>query len=335
MTTLTYAPLVMIWRRVSDLPAAKRNVSRVNGWPAVGEDGYSAMYDAGNVLVAFWNQAEFLREQARPAGRRPASGPAGSVAKVELAQPTEACSDQNLTARSTAYNPSNQLTLVVEDTGLVTETLSTLTGRPLRPLEVRDRMGRAISFVDDVGNTTRYVRLSKAAAANGIGRRLKSLRDAGLPASGTFHPVIGYELLVSDASASREFYGDVLGLRADSTAADEDSMAFDTGNVLLTLRSEPSAGLVRTIERAGKLADDLAVFYSDNVEVAVDELSRKGVRFPNGIEDSQHGRLAVFKDPDGHALSLWQPPARGQETRIDYFPVLDRLLASAAALGDR
>jgi hypothetical protein len=89
---------------------------------------------------------------------------------------------------------------------------------------------------------------------------------------------------------------------------------------------------VRTIRRAGKLGDDLVVFHTEDIEGTTSGLSRKGVVFPKGIEDSQHGRLAIFEDPDGHTLAAWQAPARSPRPEIDYFFVLDRLLGSAAAV---
>jgi predicted enzyme related to lactoylglutathione lyase len=316
MTNLSNSPLVIIWRRVLDLPTTKRRVRSVHGWPLVGEDGYSAIYDAGSVLVGYWNQAEFLAQEP-------------ALSYENDAELPESChSDPSITSstRGTTFNPSNQLTLGVEDIGGVGQRLGRLLGKAIHPSKLEDEAGSAMSFVDEVGNTTRYLKLSNSAASGAMGTRLRALREAGLNGNGV-HPAIGYELLVSDLEASRRFYGSALGLHANSIA--EDAVVFDTGNLLLTLKREPSVGLVRTLRRARKLGDDLVVFYNEDLEKATSDLGRRGVVFPKGIEDSQHGRLAVFKDPDGHTLAAWQPPPRNQKPAIDYTFVLDRLLTSA------
>jgi predicted enzyme related to lactoylglutathione lyase len=320
MTDLSSAPLVIIWRRVLELSAAKRTVQRINGWPLVGEDNYSAMYDAGNVLVGYWSQAEFFTESR-----------GGKIASASLTEivPTTACTVETGTVRTAAYNPSNQLILGVQDTGPVAQRLSSLVGHAVHPTETRERAGSAISFIDDVGNTTRFLRLSKAAAGSTLGQRLGSLRDGGPRRELPFNPALGYELLVSDLDASRRFYADVLGLHTELTAQDE--VVLDTGNLLLTLRKEPALGLVTSIQRTGKLGDDLVVFHSNNLDSAVADLAGRGVAFPHGIEESPVGRLAVFRDPDGHTLSAWQSPASTQGLPIDFASELDRLLASAAA----
>jgi catechol 2,3-dioxygenase-like lactoylglutathione lyase family enzyme len=314
VTDLKSDPLVIIWRRVLDLPTVKRSVRRINGWPLVGEDGYSVIYDAGNILVGYWNQAEFLAQESL--------SPAEKVALEEACADSCGCTVTSAKARGNAFNPSNQLTVAVPSTGAVAQRLGSLLGKAIRPPEARDGAGRAIAFVDDVGNTTRYLELSAAAAGGELGQRARR-------ASG-FHPVVGYELLVSDLDASRRFYEGTLGLRVDS--ASQDTVVLDTGNLFLTLKREPSVGLVRTIRRAGKLGDDMVVFHTEDVERTSAGLTRKGVVFPKGIEDSQHGRLAIFEDPDGHTLAAWQAPARSPRPEIDYFFVLDRLLGSAAAV---
>lgn len=315
MADLKHDPLVIIWRRVLDLPTVKRSVRRVNGWPLVGEDGYSVVYDAGNILVGYWNQAEFLAQGALSPDEK------GAAVEALKATCDCGCTIVNAKARGNAFNPSNQLTVAVESADGVAQQLGSLLRKAIRPPELEDGAGRAIALVDDVGNTTRYLELSALAAGGELGQRAR--RVSG------FHPAVGYELLVSDLDASRKFYEGTLGLRVDSTS--RDAVVFDTGNLFLTLKREPSVGLVRTIRRVGKLGDDLVVFHTEDVEETTSGLTRKGVVFSKGIEDSEHGRLAIFEDPDGHILAAWQAPARSPKPEIDYFFVLDRLLGSAVA----
>ena len=322
MADLSNAPLVLIWRRVLDVPLTRKTVQEVNGWSLIGEDSFSAMYDAGNVLVAYWNQTDYFTNQA-------ASDAEGTVTEKPgsgILDATTACSVENGTVRTDAFNPSNQLVLAVQGDIDVVSRLGGVVGQALSPAEVTDSDGTAVSFVDDVGNTTRYLRVATD-AAKGLGGRLNALAESGVAGRPSFNPAVGYELLASNLDLSRRFYGDVLGLPIESAATD--GAVFDAGNLLLRLRSEPSSGLVDTVRNAGKLKDDLVVFHVEHMESAVATLSKKGVVFPNGIEDSAHGRLALFEDPDGHSLSIWQPPARPEHSEIDYFPVLDRLLGQA------
>lgn len=303
--TLSDAPVVMIWRRTTlNLATVQSQVEGTHGWPAVGQDAYSLLYDAGNVLVGYWNQADYLA--------------AGVALEAE-------CSGLSRLMHPTAFNPSNQLTLAVDDTGAVARRLSKLAGRAMQPAAIKGPLGQAVTFVDSAGNTTRYLRLSNDAAKSGLGPRLKSLQDSGQRDASS--PVVGYELLVSDLPASRRFYTDVLGLTV--AAEGPDSVAFDAGNLLLTLRMEPAAGMVSAIKMTGKLGDDLVNFHRPDVQGTFLELRARGVRFPRGIEDSSHGRVAVFEDPDGHTLAIWQPPPRFPEPEVNYFPVLDRILGGA------
>jgi catechol 2,3-dioxygenase-like lactoylglutathione lyase family enzyme len=193
----------------------------------------------------------------------------------------------------------------------------------VKPVEIKGPLGRAVTFVDGAGNITRYLRLSDDAGQSGLGPRLKSLQDSGQQKASS--PVVGYELLVSDLAASRLFYADVLGLTIVATGPD--SVVFDTGNLLLTLKRETSSGMVSAIKETGKLGDDLVNFHRPNVQATFLELRARGVRFPRGIEDSNHGRVAAFEDPDGHTLAIWQPPPRTPAPDVNYFPVLDRILA--------
>lgn len=313
VTPLANSPLVMIWRRIVDLGTMKKTVSRVNGWSLVGEDSYSAMFDAGNALVSYWSQYDLLTGHS-PKGTEP-----DAVLGLATTDTTvETCTIDTQRATVTAYNPSNQMTMAVSDPDL---TAKRIRGGGLRPA------GQAsASFVDDTGNCTRYQPLAGLDHGK-IGLRLQTLRDAGMFQGGEFHPLVSYELLVSSLAAARAFYQLTLGLRIESET--ENELIFDTGNVSLRVRQEESVGLLRSIRR--KLGDDLIVFHTSDLDEAVHSLGQAGVVFPNGIEESTIGRLANFKDPDGHALSIWQMPARSTHLPIDFFPVLDRLLVNAAA----
>lgn len=313
---LSDSTLVMIWRRVSDLGSMKTTVSRVNGWSLIGEDGYSAMFDAGNALVSYWSQQDFLTRNAPKNGDDP---DAVLRSRTAAASAGTACTIDTEIARVTAYNPSNQMTLAVGD--------PERTAKLLQRGSLRAATQEAsAAFVDDSGNSTRYQPVAGLDRGK-IGVRLQSLRDNGLLDREGFLPLVSYELLVSNVAASRAFYQNTLGLRLESEGDGE--AIFNTGNVSLRIRQEESVGLVKSLRQA--LLNDLVVFHTDDIEQTVHSLGQAGVNFPNGIEDSSHGRLATFRDPDGHGLSVWQAPAKNVPQDIEYFPVLDRLLVSASA----
>lgn len=323
MAKLSEAPLVMIWRRVADLLAIGRQTHRLNAWPSLGQDTYSSIYDAGNVLLAYWNQTDYLTRGSTDPDADPSPQP--SPIQTKNVFDNSQCTVVNQAIRAEAFNSSNQLTLATNDGAAVQQRLSTLVGYPVNPVVESDSLGSSFSFVDEVGNTTRWVEVNGTGPA--LKRRLKALEENDW-SDGTGNPAIFYELLVADFPAALIFYRDVLGLKVlESTPS---SARFDTGALVLTIRQEPAVGLVGSLRQSGKLHDDLAVFHVDDVQATVDALKIDGMSFPRGIEDSDHGRLATFEDLDGHSLSIWQPPPRLPAPDIDYFPVLDRLLAAAS-----
>ena len=48
----------------------------------------------------------------------------------------------------------------------------------------------------------------------------------------------------------------------------------------------------------------------DNIEKAVKELKRKGVKFTEAIRQEEWGKIAVMKDPDDNELALAEIPWR-------------------------
>ena len=145
------------------------------------------------------------------------------------------------------------------------------------------------------------------------------------------HLFAGLNLMCSDIAKSEAFYSDVVGL--PRLHGLDKTVTFDVGASVLHLVSESTARMVFALNRSGRLHGDWFVFHSSNIVERVNRLTRLGAKFPQGIEESAIGRMAYFNDPDGYALVLWQPPE--DETlpmkKINFFPVLKRILRSAAA----
>ncbi len=97
---------------------------------------------------------------------------------------------------------------------------------------------------------------------------------------------------VSDLEAAVRFYKDVLGLKLVST----DAVArFDLGGMLFEL-------VPGKVGRDGNARLCLRV---DDLNAARTDLEGKGVQV-SVAEDKGNGKLALFRDPDGNEIALWQ-----------------------------
>ncbi len=310
---LRSSPVVMTWRRITDIERTKNFASKVLGWPKVGENNYAAIFDAGGVLVGYWTQREDLAKEA-----------------LATIAGGNACSALNISQFLLVSNPASEFLLATTQLRATARKLEQEQG--LLPNIAKSEAGEKISVVDDDGNFTALVRPTGSALAGRGGAKLQSLLTevtiGGKRASKIkgFHQFIGYSLMVSDLKRSREFYTEVLGLKLLQASRDE--LKFDIGSAILTLRPEPALGLVRSLQRAGRLLGDWIMFHVDDIKAATSALRKQGAKFPVGIEDSNHGRGAYFNDPDGHLLSVWQPP--DQPESIDYFPQLERIIGQTA-----
>ena len=311
---LTHAPVVMIWRRVTNLYETQAFVGKGLNLPKVGQDPTSVMYDAGGALVGY------------------------SVHEVSSSgdPPTEPlCSEQGLAAYGLQHNPASSLVFAPSDyTGAVRKLYTT---RGMVTPSVRNDYGERLSFLDEDGNYSSFYRPSNLAMEGRAGAKLSSLlrrrwsesvvADAGLndksrAAAPVPNPIIGVELLVSDLAKSKDFYAGVLGLEVLESNAGE--VRFDAGPLILTLRAEPSNMLVQFLRRTGRLLGDWFVFHVNDIKGTTDALVNKGIKFPSGIERSVIGDVAYFNDPDGYSFNLWKPS--GMTKMIDFTPALKRIL---------
>lgn len=113
---------------------------------------------------------------------------------------------------------------------------------------------------------------------------------------------------VNDVKKAKQFYGEVLGLdvSADETGGLQLTAGENTIFVYPKVNHEPATFTILNFQVA-------------SVEQAVDELSKKGVRFEiynggdlktdsKGISSDPRGpKIAWFKDPAGNFLSVLEP----------------------------
>jgi catechol 2,3-dioxygenase-like lactoylglutathione lyase family enzyme len=97
-----------------------------------------------------------------------------------------------------------------------------------------------------------------------------------------------------DVARARQFYGDVLGLPASTTGADE----FETANVTLALWEPEADGVDFTANTAG-----IALAVAD-VGAAREHLAAGGVEFLGETVDTGVCHMGFFRDPDGNVLIL-------------------------------
>lgn len=98
-----------------------------------------------------------------------------------------------------------------------------------------------------------------------------------------------------DATRSREFYGQTLGLRQDGKAEYE----FWAGDTCLGIWEPERLGMEFSPQRNGHLA-----LHVDDVAAARDDLEAKGVEFQGETFDTGVCHMALFRDPDGNDLML-------------------------------
>jgi predicted enzyme related to lactoylglutathione lyase len=113
--------------------------------------------------------------------------------------------------------------------------------------------------------------------------------------------VIFLILYVNDLGESKAFYEQQLGLRV--IEADEDSVKFDAGLVILWLNRASAYG----VKLAGR-RDDASdiVFLVDDINATREALEARGVVFVRR-RTYEIGLVTDFYDPNGHRLMVYQP----------------------------
>jgi predicted enzyme related to lactoylglutathione lyase len=324
----TETPLVMIWRQVPDLAAAKSFADSMFDISLLGQDDDSLMYDAGNVILGLFGQAEAARAQAQTEA---AADPVAKHNAARLAV-AAACSGLNFQKVDLVVNPAANVSFAANDLNMPQARLRE-EGFDTRLAISTNQLGEVLPFYDDAGNLYSMTRLTPQArttATGFVGPRLSELLDSAA-APPDQHRLVGLNLMVSDTAKSESFFSNVLEFRRLEGL--ENTVTFDVGTALLNLVPESTPRLVSALKKSGRLHGDWFVFYTKDIVDKVNRLGRLGAKFPLGIEESAVGRMAYFSDPDGYALVVWQPP--DDQTlamkKINFFPVLNRILKRAGA----
>jgi catechol 2,3-dioxygenase-like lactoylglutathione lyase family enzyme len=122
---------------------------------------------------------------------------------------------------------------------------------------------------------------------------------------------VGAGLAVSDMDRAREFYEGKLGLSVSIDSPD---------NVQYRCAEDSVLHIYLSPEHAGKSTETLASWGVEDIERVVEELTERGVTFEQydkpGLKTDEKGiatfegdaKVAYFKDPDNHTLSIAQAP---------------------------
>ena len=98
-----------------------------------------------------------------------------------------------------------------------------------------------------------------------------------------------------DPERAKEFYGETLGLRADSNESSE----FWIGETCVSIWEPEKFGMSFSPQKNAHLA-----LHVDDVEAARSELEAAGVQFAGDTFDTGVCHMALFTDPDGNDLML-------------------------------
>src|SRR5262245_36465325 len=108
-------------------------------------------------------------------------------------------------------------------------------------------------------------------------------------------------IYVTKMDLAIRFYTETLGLRL-ITRIDDEWAELDAGNGMVVGLHPANPPTTATPGTSGAINVEFRV--DDSLEVVVDLLSKRGVRFNGPIASYEHVRLASFVDPDGNALLL-------------------------------
>src|SRR3954469_11473127 len=127
---------------------------------------------------------------------------------------------------------------------------------------------------------------------------------------------VWYELLTTDLPAARQFYGDVLGWRA------QDVSTPDLAYTLFTSRTAPVSGLMELPEQArrmGAMSRWVGYVGVDDVDAVVERIKRLGGAVYVPPTNSNIGRISVIADPQTATLALVEglEAAQQQSTELD------------------
>lgn len=108
-----------------------------------------------------------------------------------------------------------------------------------------------------------------------------------------------------DLKQALKFYRDVLGFKL--LVQDEEWIEFEVGGQRLALRQvDPWTASTEPSSANGAMI----WLEASPIEKSITTLKNNKVKFINELNIFSYGKTAVFKDPDGNLIGLYEPPSK-------------------------
>lgn len=122
----------------------------------------------------------------------------------------------------------------------------------------------------------------------------------------TVHPIAHVDIFAHDQNESANFYRDAFGWEVDSSFP---------GYPMFSAEGGPGGGFVKAgSEGVGSFASAGVLIYlrTSDIDASLGAITAAGgaVVAPRTEIEGGHGSYAVFSDPGGNTLGLYQPPAQ-------------------------
>ena len=120
----------------------------------------------------------------------------------------------------------------------------------------------------------------------------------------TAHPIVHVDIPARDLSATADFYRDALGWNIDNAMP---------GYPMFSVEGGPGGGFVESGSAGlGSVMEGVLIYLNtSDIDASLREVEDHGgstVRPRTEIEGG-HGAFAIFKDPGGNVVGLYQPPS--------------------------
>jgi catechol 2,3-dioxygenase-like lactoylglutathione lyase family enzyme len=129
-------------------------------------------------------------------------------------------------------------------------------------------------------------------------------------------------LHVSDVDSSVRFYTEVLGLKLAERYGNHWA-SVQAGSVKIGLHP---ASAQNPAGRNGSITIGFTAV--GGLEEIVKKLEARGVSFPYGIQNDKGGKFALFSDPDGHSLFLYEITQQGRAEDLETAPYQEAVESS-------
>ena len=120
-----------------------------------------------------------------------------------------------------------------------------------------------------------------------------------------FEKIAFIHYCTQDLDRALKFYRDVLDLKL--LVQNEEWVEFEVGGQRLALRLvDPWTKSTET----SKTNSAMIWLESHPIEKAITQLKKNNIIFINELEVFSYGKTAIFKDPDGNLIGLYEPPTK-------------------------